>query len=89
MFKGGGGRVHQNITEPEGGLGKFYCHTTKFLQPLLEVINSDQSQRLLLIDNCSASLRLKALSKTRDLHVGELLFTSDSVLVATDTANIK
>ena len=88
MFKGGG-RVHQNIAEPEGGLGKFYCHTTKFLQPLLEVINSDQSQRLLLIDNCSASLRLKALSKTRDLHVGELLFTSDSVLVATDTANIK
>ena len=64
MFKGGGGRVHQNIAEPEGGLGKFYFHTTKFLQPLLEVINSDQSQRLLLIDNCSESLRLKALPKT-------------------------
>ena len=33
--------------------------------------------------------RLKAPPKTRDLHVRELLFTSNSVLVATDTENIK
>ena len=43
MFKGG---VSQNITEPKGGLGKFYCDTTKFLLPLQEVMNSDQLQRL-------------------------------------------
>ena len=43
-FKGGGGP--QNITEPKGGLGKFYCDATKFLQPLQEVMNSDLFQRL-------------------------------------------
>ena len=37
----------------------------------------------------TADQRLKAPSKTRDLHIRELLFTSNSVLVATDTEDIK